>query len=91
MGVSLCCEGSKTFFFEKKNQKTFSHVGCGDADATARKDRKFFSYFFQKRSAFLRKQGELAVDSPTSLRAQRSNPSFQSPRRERWVSSPRAQ
>jgi hypothetical protein len=41
----------KRFFFEKKNQKTFGPVGCGDAVASARNEQKFFGSFFQKRTA----------------------------------------
>jgi hypothetical protein len=41
----------KTFFFEKKNQKTFGPGGAGSTVATTRSKQKFFASFFQKRSA----------------------------------------
>jgi hypothetical protein len=43
--------GSKHFFFEKKNQKTFAPGGCGVVDAQAHSEQTFFASFFQKRSA----------------------------------------
>jgi hypothetical protein len=47
-------EVSKRFFFEKKNQKTFGPAGCGNGDAKAPNEQKFFGSFFQKRtSSFL--------------------------------------
>jgi hypothetical protein len=39
----------KVFFFEKKNQKTFSSLGKRSRNAYAN-DQKFFASFFQKRS-----------------------------------------
>jgi hypothetical protein len=41
---------SKRFFFEKKNQKTFAPVGCGNVVATAHRNQKFFCYFFSKKA-----------------------------------------
>jgi hypothetical protein len=38
-------EGSKKFFFEKKNQKTFVNVGFGDGGATAHGNQSFFASF----------------------------------------------
>jgi hypothetical protein len=45
-------EGSKKFFFEKKNQKTFGPAGVGDAIATARRTKFFCFFLFTKRSAY---------------------------------------
>jgi hypothetical protein len=42
----------KGFFFEKKKQKTFGPAGRGDAGAGARRTRRFFGYFFFKKSNF---------------------------------------
>jgi SH3-like domain-containing protein len=46
-------EGSKTFFFEKKKQKTFARWGRGHLRRQSPQDQKFFGSFFQKRTAFL--------------------------------------
>jgi hypothetical protein len=45
-------KGRKVFFFEKKNQKTFSPGSVPVAGFEA-EGEKFFASFFQKRSAFL--------------------------------------
>jgi hypothetical protein len=49
-----CEKGRKSFFFEKKNQKTFANCSLqrgrlGEFGA-ARNRQKFFASFFQKRS-----------------------------------------
>jgi len=47
--------GRKQFFFEKKNQKTFTQkADTTVAIDTSRKEQKFFGSFFQKRTAFFR-------------------------------------
>jgi hypothetical protein len=38
-------EGSKTFFFEKKSQKTFGPAGLGDNGAKSRRNQSFFATF----------------------------------------------
>ena len=40
-------EARKQFFFEKKNQKTFTHGACAKFNAYT-KDQKFFGSFFKK-------------------------------------------
>jgi hypothetical protein len=40
------------FFFEKKNQKTFTR-GRARCDWRARKDAKVFCFFFSKKKSFL--------------------------------------
>jgi len=45
-------EGRKQFFFEKKNQKTFIHLG-GWSVWRARKGSKVFCFFFSKKKFFL--------------------------------------
>jgi hypothetical protein len=39
------------FFFEKKNQKTFTPFGCPPAPMRWHREQKFFGSFFQKRTA----------------------------------------
>jgi hypothetical protein len=44
-------EGSKRFFFEKKNQKTYIRLGPAERGHTRHRNngQKFFASFFQKR------------------------------------------
>jgi hypothetical protein len=42
--------GSKQFFFEKKNQKTFTPAGFCNSRASAHRSKSFFGYFFFKKS-----------------------------------------
>jgi hypothetical protein len=44
-------DGRKRFFFEKKNQKTFSRLVRATGGRPRSKWEKFFASFFQKRSA----------------------------------------
>jgi hypothetical protein len=41
--------GRKTFFFEKKKQKTFGPAGLGDAIATAHRTKVFLLLFVHKK------------------------------------------
>ncbi len=55
------------FFFEKKNQKTFSHLVRSLIQAAVsdseRKWKKFFGSFFQKRTSFLPYSSNIARNS----------------------------
>jgi hypothetical protein len=44
----------KQFFFEKKNQKTFTFSAGRDRRGAETKEQKFFGSFFQKRTASCR-------------------------------------
>jgi hypothetical protein len=43
---------ARMFFFEKKNQKTFTSLGACWSEVRD-SDQKFFASFFQKKKAFL--------------------------------------
>jgi hypothetical protein len=45
--------GSKRFFFEKKNQKTFVNLVRGRETSTGPEEQKFFARFFSKKRRFL--------------------------------------
>jgi hypothetical protein len=64
-GTGSARQASKTFFFEKKNQKTSACRGMWRRGCHNLQDQKFFASFFQKRSAFFRHKngGFLMPDS----------------------------
>jgi hypothetical protein len=52
-------EVSKLFFFEKKNQKTFTGLGRASPERPKPNRQKFFASFFQKRRPVLSRQPRL--------------------------------
>jgi hypothetical protein len=66
----LHCKEGKTFFFEKKNQKTFMTLRACRTNWRARKVGKSFCFFFfRKRRLFLQSIFVLSAHSKYRLRA----------------------